>query len=265
MFKGKKQNPNDLPAAPPSPVTNDLDITKFYAGYDFRASDQIVIHHPTVGEIIEYGESEYYKMVYSLTAIPSDRISELWEMGIDFTKVSDIEFFLTHAHHIQKKHSLILFGEALDFSKFDIGRLGDELVLYEKDAKVVIDPQTLSRITSFLCQIHRIKKERVEAAGKLAMAGLVDVDRQEKELLKTKASHSLVLLPLISSMENSPGFKYRLTEIMNMPIFHFMDSVQRISLITSVNQIAIGHYTGSFDQKKFKPEKALNWTCDLYE
>jgi hypothetical protein len=51
---------------------------------------------------------------------------------------------------------------------------------------------------------------------------------------------------------------------MKIPIFRFMDSVKRIALITSVNQLAIGHYTGSFDQQKFRAEKQLNWMRDLY-
>jgi len=49
----------------------EIDELKLYFGYDYPIGD-IVIHQPTMGEIIEYGEREYYSMVHCLTSIPSD-------------------------------------------------------------------------------------------------------------------------------------------------------------------------------------------------
>jgi hypothetical protein len=260
----KQRHPSEI-SKPRSLITDKLDTTKFYAGYDFQVTDQILAHQPTVGEIIDYGETKYYGMVYAMTSIPSDRISELWDMGVDFCKVPEIEFFFSIVKNFEKEDTRILFGDTVDFTKLEIGLIGEGRVLFDESSGVLIDEVAYSRLTSFICKIHSIKKERVSAAGRMALMGLIEVDRQEKAMVEKKEKKPLILLPLLSSMENSPGFKYRLEEAMDLPIFRFMDSVQRISLITNTNQMAIGHYTGNFDQKKFKPETALNWTRDLYE
>ena len=49
----------------------EIDELKLYFGYDYNIGD-ITIHQPTIGEIIDYGEQEYYSMVHCLTSIPSD-------------------------------------------------------------------------------------------------------------------------------------------------------------------------------------------------
>lgn len=49
----------------------EIDELKLYFGYDYHVGN-ITIHQPIMGEIIDYGEREYYSMVHCLTSIPSD-------------------------------------------------------------------------------------------------------------------------------------------------------------------------------------------------
>ena len=46
------------------------DELKIYRGEDFVISDYIKIHQPSLDEICNYGEIEYFKMLYQLTATP---------------------------------------------------------------------------------------------------------------------------------------------------------------------------------------------------
>ena len=52
----------------------DFDVSSLtlYFGDDYIINDKIKIHQPTIGEIVDYGEAEYFSMVHTITAIPSD-------------------------------------------------------------------------------------------------------------------------------------------------------------------------------------------------
>ena len=67
------------------------DEFQIYRGRDFHLKDGIVIHQPTLDEICQYGEQDYYSMVYTLTLVPADMKWQLYEMGADYTKINDFE------------------------------------------------------------------------------------------------------------------------------------------------------------------------------
>ena len=46
-----------------------IDELQLYVGRDFQVNDYIKIHIPRVGEIVDYGEKEYYQMIYSCLAL----------------------------------------------------------------------------------------------------------------------------------------------------------------------------------------------------
>ena len=45
------------------------DELQMFFGDDYKVSDYITIHQPTVGEIMEFGERRYYSMLTQLCAI----------------------------------------------------------------------------------------------------------------------------------------------------------------------------------------------------
>ena len=59
------------------------DELKIYRGEDFVVSDHIHLHQSTLGEICDYGEKDYYSMLYNFTATPQYLKVQLWDMGID--------------------------------------------------------------------------------------------------------------------------------------------------------------------------------------
>ena len=81
---------------------------------------------------------------------------------------------------------------------------------------------------------------------------------------KGELEHS-ILLPLISSMVNHPGFKYKKKELIDVGIVEFMDSVQRLQLYENVTALMSGVYSGMLDTSKMNLSKELNWLRDLSE
>ena len=88
---------------------------QLYFGDDYVINDQITIHQPNVGEIVMC-EKEYFSTIYTLSAIPSDMKSQLFDMGLDWCSIEDFELFIMLAPTLSQERTRLLFGD-LDFSK----------------------------------------------------------------------------------------------------------------------------------------------------
>ena len=113
------------------------DELKIYRGEDFVVSKHIVLHQATLNEICEYGERDYYSMIYNFTATPQSLKVQLWDMGIDYTEITPYQLFyqLLYKMYSQEKTSII-FGD-LDFSKFQVmQRKDDESILLYQEVPV---------------------------------------------------------------------------------------------------------------------------------
>ena len=110
------------------------DELKIYRGEDFVVSKHIVLHQATLNEICEYGERDYYSMIYNFTATPQSLKVQLWDMGIDYTEITPYELFYQMLYKIfpQEKTSII-FGD-LDFTKFQVMQRKDDesIFLYQE-------------------------------------------------------------------------------------------------------------------------------------
>ena len=75
-------------------INLDVDDLKLYIGDDYVINDNIKVLQPTIRQIAEFGERDFFSVVHTVTAIPSDMKSQLWDMGLDWTEVDDFELFV---------------------------------------------------------------------------------------------------------------------------------------------------------------------------
>ena len=110
------------------------DELKIYRGEDFVVSKHIILHQATLNEICDYGERDYYSMIYNFTATPQSLKVQLWDMGIDYTEITPYQLFyqLLYKMYSQEKTSII-FGD-LDFTKFQVMQRKDDesIFLYQE-------------------------------------------------------------------------------------------------------------------------------------
>ena len=233
-----------------------------YFGEDYVINEHIKIHQPTIGEIVEFGERRYFTTVHLITAIPSDMKSQLWDMGVDYEEISDYEFFLLLYRGLEQKDTEIFFGD-LDFQAMQlaVNNQNGETILIDVDTGAVIDIGIYNRIVDYLRKLHGIKPKIEHAANEFTKKFLIEEDRDNIAMAKNKPYKS-ALFPLISAMCNNAGFKYKKTELKEVGIFEFMDSVQRIPIINSATALLHGCYGGMIDSTKIKKED-LNWFKDL--
>lgn len=242
------------------------DELKIYRGEDFTISKYIKIHQPSLAEICDYGEREYYSMVYQLTATPQSMKAQLWDMGIDYTKITPFELFYSIIYKLyQQEKTAILFG-CLDFTKFQVMQRKDDgsLLLHQivNNESIIIDEFTYNMMMDYLRQVHIIHKDEKLPANKTTKMILIEDAKEEYEKNKNKEYHSQ-LKNLISSMVNCEGFKYNHSEVWGMKINAFMDSVKRISKIKNADLLLQSGYSGfGIDLKKIS-NKQLDWLGEL--
>lgn len=242
------------------------DELKIYRGEDLVVSDHIVIHQPTLSEICDYGERNYYSMIYQLTSTPQSMKSQLWDIGIDYTEITPYQLFYNFLYKIypQEKTSII-FGN-LDLTKFQVMQRKDDesivLCQYIDNDLVIIDEFTYNMIADYLRAVHNIEKDERMPANESTKMILIDDDRDAIEINKRKEYHSQ-LKNLISTMINCEGFKYNHTQVWDMKINAFMDSVKRICKIKNANLLLQSGYSGFGINLKDVDKKQLNWLGEL--
>ena len=237
----------------------DVDSLFLYFGDDYVINDKIKLMQPTIGQIVDYGEASYFSMIHTLTAIPSDVKSILWDMPdghIDWTQIEDFELFMMFSQSMTPDKTGIIFGD-LDFSKLRPFRskLNDEVVLADIESGVKIDKLIYMRMMTFLRKLHNITPKPEKAKGKRAKQAMIDEDRRNREYNKDKPFKSY-LLPLISSVKVRQG--YTREYIKNMGLFEFFDDLARLQIMYNSDHLMTGIYSGSIDAKKIKKEE-LNW------
>ena len=255
-------------------MTLENDELKIYRGQDLVISRNIVIHQPSLNEICDYGERDYYSMIYQLTATPQSMKWQLWDMGIDYTEITPFELFYGFLFRLypQEKTS-ILFGD-LDFTKFQVAKRKDDdsTLLYQAIEKnnadnigweeIILDEFTYHIITDYLRKVHFIPKDEQLPANNATKMILIEDAREESLRNKDKEYHS-PLKNMVSAMTNSEGFKYNHSDVWDMKINAFMDSVKRISKIKNANLLLQSGYSGFGVNLKEISNRQLDWLGDL--
>lgn len=230
-------------------------------GMEYVINENIKVRHPTLGEICDFGEPEYYGMTTALTANPTAYKVALHDMGLDYTTLGDFDFFIMMSQNLSQEMTAPLLGE-LDLSKLVPGKNDetDEIVLCAEvggEPKVIIDRALFVQLTDYLRKMHGFEKKVDKPADEYTKQYLID--RERKRLARQKRTpYKSMLKPLISSMVNQAGFKYNYQTVWDLPIPVFNDSVHRIQKFFHYTQTMGGVYAGTIDMKQINKEE-LNW------
>lgn len=242
-------------------INLDVDDLKLYIGDDYIINDNIKVLQPTIRQIAEFGEKDFFSVVHTVTAIPSDMKSQLWDMGLDWTEVDDFELFVMLVQTLTPERTELLFGD-IDLSKlrpYKHPHIEDEIILVDKQAGIVVDKMIYLRIVSYLRKAFNITPKVERAANKMTKKVLIEEDRLKLKLNKDKPFKSF-LLPLISSVKVKQG--YTKEYVLNMGYVELMDEVARLQVIHNADHLLSGVYAGTIDMKKVDKAE-LNWMKEL--
>ena len=238
----------------------EVDELLLYFGDDYVINDKIKIHQPKIGDIISC-ERDYFSMVHTLTAIPSDCKAMLWDqMGLDWNTVSDFEFFQMLSQTLTQDKTKVILGD-IDLSKMRpyMNHNNGEVVLADKESGVIIDNLVYMRIVAYLRKLHNITPKPEKAKGKITKQAMIDEDRRNREFNKDKPFRSY-LLPMISALKVKQG--YTKDYVRNMGLFEFFDDISRIQAIDTADHLLNGAYCGMADLSKVDKTQ-FNWMREL--
>lgn len=241
-------------------ISMDVDDLKLYIGDDYIINDKIRILQPKIKNIAEFGEKEFFSVLHTITAIPSDMKANLFDMGLDWMEVEDFELFMMLVQTLTPDRTSILFGD-LDFSKLRPYRNNQngDIVLADKETGIIIDKMIYLRIVTYLRKAFNITPKIEKAANKMTKKILIEEDRRKNELNKDKPFKSF-LLPLISAVKVKQG--YTKDYVLNMGYVEFMNDLARLQVIENANHLLDGIYHGTIEGKKVNKSE-LNWLKEL--
>lgn len=250
-------------------IINEFDELQIYGGSNYRINDDISIRQPTLGEIKDYGEKNYFGMINTLCSVGADL---KWQLNdyydVDYTKVSDYELFcFVLSKRYTKEDTRILFGDILDFSQMKIqyaDEIEDNVMIQYIDSEryIIIDKFIYSSIVNILRKMHKFKRNDELPGNESTRRILIDDAREEYEQNKNKPSKSY-LMPMISTMVNSEGFKRNDATVFDMRICPFMDSVARIGKIKNAELLLQSGYSGFGVDLKNVDKDSLNYMGEL--
>lgn len=238
----------------------EVDELSLYFGDPYVVNDYITITIPKIGEVVKYGERQYYSMVQTITAIPSEMKASLWDVGIDWTQITDFQLFMMLAPTLPKDKTYILFGD-LDFQAMKPfeNKFNETIVLRNPDTGAVIDELAYGKITSYLCSAHNLTKKVEKAANEFTKKFMIDEDRQKLQY-NAKQPYKSFLRPLISAVKCRQG--YTLDYVKNMGLFEFFDDLNRLQVIVNTDALLQGSYSGMVDTSKIS-KKNFDWCREI--
>lgn len=223
----------------------------------YPITDKIAVRIPTVGEILDY-EDDYYNIVTILTAMPIDLITQLDDMGIDFTTISEFDLFLLLFRGLQIKDTSLIFG-GLDLSKFQLGinESTGEISLVDRENDIVIDKRIHAQIANTLRKIHQIEQNRKKPGNEEAKQYMIERARIKAKRRRNISTMSQ-LESLIIAMVNTEQFKYNYNSVKELTIYQFNESVKQVIKKIDYDNKMFGVYSGNVKVSDLNPDD-LNW------
>lgn len=229
---------------------------------DIEGSDEkILLTQPSISDVVRFGEKRFFGTLNAFTTNTTAFRLQLWDQGLDWNDLSDFQLFCMLINTAEKE-IYQTFLPNIDLSKFGIFQKqlpnSEEIVtvLYNAEDKIEINEQMYYHMSQYLRNIFNIFPEEKITKDKVLKKWFIEKDRRELRIRESKKNkdEDSGLLSLISACCNHPGFKYKSSELKELGVYQFYDSVKRLQVYESTTALQHGMYSGFMDTSKIKPE-----------
>lgn len=243
------------------------DKGKLYKDGSMNIGENITLTIPTIGQIFDITEQKYFSVVTTLCSNAFDYKWQLYEQGLDFTKIDDFDMFITFiSPTLSSDDTKILFGEKLDFSKMKLVShkdTGEKRLIQDLNGDIIVfDRYNYYLMTETLRDIHNLKRNFVKYKNEITKIAEIEDSKMYYERHKNEP-YKPYLFNLVSAMVNNSGFPRDDKTVWDMNIFAFMDSVKRIQKTMSANLLLQSGYSGFGISLKEVDKKELDWLGDI--
>lgn len=239
----------------------EIDKLKVLEGEPIKINDIITIYQPTLREIQEFGEQTYNSIIWNMCQSPYDVPSMLDDLGIDFMKISDFEYFGLIMKTLENVDLTPVFGD-FTFRGFDgpYMRNQDEkdLLYYRKEDDAIIDIATYEAMVGYLREIIGFQHRGKKAANKYTAKILIEDDRKERKRNEGKPYESM-FFNIIISLVNTEEFKYDYKTVYDLTVYQLMKSFIQINGKKQAMAMLQGSMSGFVDMSGVDKD-AMSWT-----
>lgn len=213
---------------------------------------------PTVGEILE-DEYSYYNITYALTASPFQYMVQLDDIGVDYTQISNYEFFKILFLMNKNNNLSLLFGD-LDISQFDIylDKKTKNEVLYNPKNDITIDELVYNTLADMIRKINLFEKVKSKPGNESAKKYLLEKERKRLKRNAKKKSEPY-LEKLVIALVNTNEFSFDYDTCMDLSIYRFNQSFKQIQHKINFDNTMTGVYSGTIDTSKMNNKDSLSW------
>lgn len=233
---------------------------------EIKISDHISVYVPTVGEIYDMGEDEYYNIAQLLTCVPYDLMAQLDDMGIDYEQITEYQLFVMLLQSFilnGKDISSVLRCDNLDGLKIMENTDSKEMLLVNNKDEVVINVMIQRQIAAAIRRIHFWKKTEYKAGNAEAKKYILERTKLKLKRAAKKPHHSFLDENIIA-LVNTEEFKYNYESVMDLNIYKLNASIHQIVHKKNYDEMMMGVYFGTIDAKTLDMQK-IHWMSSLHE
>lgn len=223
----------------------DIEYDKFYSNKDIEINNFVTIKHPTVGEILEMGELNFYQSIEVFISRPYDHLVSLYEAGYNFLDIDQYDFFINLFSMCQedKTRYQYIFDKPYDFIVLKDSH--GKFILYNQENDFYIDEYTYYQIHKYLCVMLGIPDMKARPANASAFKMLVRL--KKKQQLKNKKLNKRSTFSNYVGSLLACGFTY--DEIHKMRVYNIIETINRIKMRDNLNNVMYGLYSGNIQSK----------------
>lgn len=237
-----------------------IDDSFLWMGEPYIVNSKIQVFQPTVGDILRFGEREYYRIIRTLTSTSSNMKSVLADKGVDWETVDDFQMFVMLASGLTAEQTRLVLGD-IDLSKFRLRGDPDTGDVYLRDDKndIVIDQLAYIKIVEYLRKVHGLTRAYDRTKSRFVHEQAIEMEREQIEM-DARKPYKPFLWPLISSVKARQ--KYTKQHVLGMQIYEIVHEANRLQIIVQSDALLQGSYSGMMDMKKVNTEM-FNWMRDI--
>lgn len=237
----------------------------------------ITLRNPKIDEILD-NEQMYYNAASTLTSVPYQFMVQLDDMGIDFTTISEFEFFqmmfMSYVKQAMANKLLAEAGREAEISPLATDMIFDDLVLvgfdiyvnkdtakpylYNPITGIEINELTYSELMKAMRKLNNFEHVKAKPGNETARKYLLEKERRRLKR-EAKKPYEPYLEKLVVAMVNTPEFKYNYEETFNMRLYMFNQSMTQIQHRISFDKAMIGVSIGFVDTNKMTDKSILSW------
>lgn len=218
----------------------------------------ITVRFPTLGTIgWNIGEERYFSYIRSICSTPSQFKVTLFDNKIDYSELSDWEFFIMMCPEIFTEDSKDI-TEAV-FGDFNLGEYyldqnpeSGELIL--TNGVNVFTEVLYLLLTQLLREVYELEYVSDPPGNEHFKEYTIEKERRKMKRRK-KQPYKSTLAPAVIALVNDADFKYDYDSVMDLNVYRFYRSLKQLKRNKNYDHVMSGVYAGTIDDSKLNMKK----------